>query len=180
VIHLSADGAYDADAVVASYQPLCDAHDLILLAPQTVPPADATARRRWDPTRDVPYIGKLLEQLAETYRIDRTRVAVHGYQGGGAMGFVLAVRSRDWIRGVAAIDSLPAQRPPENEPTHRLAFYLGMPQKGTTAATRETVLELLRGMKYPVTAMQLGEESRPLNDQELSELVRWIDTLDRL
>ena len=91
VLHLAADGSYDADKLVALYQPLCDAHDLILLAPQTVAPA-AAARRRWDPIRDAAYIGKLLEQLGETYKIDRTRVAVHGYQGGGAMGFLLGAR----------------------------------------------------------------------------------------
>jgi poly(3-hydroxybutyrate) depolymerase len=179
VLHLSADGAYDADKLVALYQPLCDQHDLILVAPQSVAPA-GPARRRWDPIRDIAYIGKLLEQLGETYNLDRSRVVVHGYQGGGAMGFLLATRQRDWIRGVAAVDSLPPQKPPENEPQYRLAFYLGYFKQGMTAATRERAVEVLEGMKYPVTLKAVGEESRSLAAEELAELIRWIDTLDRL
>ena len=35
-------------------------------------------------------------------------------------------------------------------------------------------------MKYPVTLNGLGEQPRPLNADELAELIRWIDTLDRL
>ncbi len=180
VIHLSADGTYEADELVARYQPLCDAHDLILIAPQTVTPSDAKARRRWDPNKDVAYVGKLLEQMGETYKLDRTRVVVHGYQGGGALGFVLAARNREWIRGVAAVQILPSQKPPENEPSHRLAFYLALSKAGTTAATRETAIERLREMKYPVTVKDLGDESRVLSATELSEVIRWIDTLDRL
>ena len=34
-------------------------------------------------------------------------------------------------------------------------------------------------MKYPVTVKSLGPEPRYLNGDELDELVRWIDTLDR-
>jgi serine protease Do len=180
VIHLSGDGSYEADDLLALYKPHCDAHDLLLLAPQTVAPADAKARRRWDPIKDVAYIGKLLLQLGETYKLDRTRVVVHGYQGGGALSFLLAARHRDWIRAVAAIEALPARSPPENEPAHRLAFYLGLSRQGTTAATRETAVEKIRAMKYPVTLKDLGDQSRALNAEELSELIRWIDTLDRL
>jgi hypothetical protein len=35
-------------------------------------------------------------------------------------------------------------------------------------------------MKYPVTVKDLGKESRNLNADELAELMRWIDTLDRI
>jgi hypothetical protein len=179
VIHLSADGAYDAAELISLYQPLCDAHDLILVAPQTVPPADATARRRWNPNQDVPYIGKLLTLLDASYNLDRTRIAVHGYQGGGNLGFLLAAQNREWIRAVAAVEALPLQRPPENEPPHRLAFYLAAAGK-TSASMRDQVLQRLREMKYPVTLRELGDEPRPLNAGELAALVRWIDTLDRL
>ena len=42
-----------------------------------------------------------------------------------------------------------------------------------------TRVDRLSEMKYPVTVKDLGEEERPLNDDERAELVRWIDTLDR-
>jgi len=38
----------------------------------------------------------------------------------------------------------------------------------------------LQALKYPVIVCEHDGEARPLNDQELAELVRWIDTLDRL
>jgi pimeloyl-ACP methyl ester carboxylesterase len=107
-------------------------------------------------------------------------VAVLGHQGGGAMGLALATRNRDWIRGLSMIDSLPTQRPPENEPPHRLALYLALAEKGTTAATRETVIGALRQIKHPLTVKELGAEPRSLTPDELAELFRWIDTLDRL
>jgi len=38
----------------------------------------------------------------------------------------------------------------------------------------------LRQMKYPVTVQDLGEKPRDLKPAELSELIRWIDTLDQI
>lgn len=177
VIHLSADGTYEADAVVAQYKPLCDAQDLILLAPQTVEAKGA--KRAWSTAKELPYIAKLLEQLGETYKLDRARIAVYGYQGGGRFGYELAKQNRDWIRAVALVDALPTKKLEDNEPAHPLALYIGVSKK-TTIATRDTAVEALRTMKYPVTVRQIGDEPRPLNDEELAELVRWVDTLDRL
>ena len=37
-----------------------------------------------------------------------------------------------------------------------------------------------RQEKIPVTVKNLGEASRELNADELAELVRWIDMLDRM
>jgi hypothetical protein len=34
-------------------------------------------------------------------------------------------------------------------------------------------------MLYPVTVKDLGEQPGYLNDEQLAELARWIDTLDR-
>src|SRR5262249_52177321 len=109
-----------------------------------------------------------------------TRVVVHGYQGGGAMAMVLASRNRDWIRAAAVVDSLPTQKLPENEPPHRLALFVALAKKGSTAATREKAVDVLRDAKYPLTLNDLGEEPRPLSAEERAELVRWVDTLDRL
>jgi hypothetical protein len=35
-------------------------------------------------------------------------------------------------------------------------------------------------MKYPVTIKELGPDSRDLAPEELAELARWIDSLDRI
>jgi hypothetical protein len=38
----------------------------------------------------------------------------------------------------------------------------------------------LRKLRYPVTAKDLGPEPRDLSADEVAELARWIDTLDRI
>ena len=38
----------------------------------------------------------------------------------------------------------------------------------------------MRKAKIPVTVKNLGDVPRYLNAEELAELVRWIDTLDRI
>ena len=40
--------------------------------------------------------------------------------------------------------------------------------------------EMLRDMKYPVTVKVQSGKPRPLNADEIAELARWIDTLDRI
>jgi len=44
---------------------------------------------------------------------------------------------------------------------------------------RRTVSQL-RTLRYPVTAKDLGPEPRDLTADEVAELARWIDTLDRI
>jgi hypothetical protein len=38
----------------------------------------------------------------------------------------------------------------------------------------------LQAAKFPVTLKSLGEQPRELTAEELTELARWIDTLDRI
>ena len=180
VVWLSADGSYDADALVKRWQPWCDRHDLILLAPQSQLPREARLSRRWEPQKDAAFIGKLLEQLRQTYNVDRTRVVVQGYQGGGALAYRVAFDQREWIRGIVAVDAPLVAKPPDNEPTYRLAFYLTKSSQTTSGKLAEPTAKALRGMMYPVTLKDLGEEARDLNDEEQAEVLRWIDTLDRI
>ena len=52
--------------------------------------------------------------------------------------------------------------------------------KSPAARPIEQAAAALREMKIPVTVKSLGEVPRYLNAEELAELVRWIDTLDRI
>jgi hypothetical protein len=44
----------------------------------------------------------------------------------------------------------------------------------------KTLISALETMKFPLTKMPLGEKSRDLNEEELTQLGRWLDTLDRI
>jgi serine protease Do len=173
VVWLHAPGELDFQKLLARWKPHCDRHDLILLAPKAADP------QRWNP-REVTLVEKLLEQIQSTYTVDPARVVVHGQEGGGTLAYMIAFAHRDLVRAAAVVDAAVAGRPPENDPLHRLAIYLTTAKKSRHAAAIEQAAALLREMKIPVTIKDLGEEPRYLNDQELAELVRWIDMLDRI
>lgn len=174
VVWLHAPGGFDEKELVERWKTLCDANDLILLAPKAADPA------RWQPT-EVEFIRKTMDEVRGKYRVDPQRVVVHGYQAGGALSFVLAFDRRDVVRGVAVVDAAVPLRTqmPENDPFQRLAVYVTINAKSPAAVPAQSTAKRLSDLKFPVTAKALPE-ARYLNDEELAELVRWIDTLDRI
>ena len=86
------------------------------------------------------------------------------------------------MRGAAIVDAaIPRRlRPPDNDPVQRLALYLGLAEKSKVRSDVQANVEALRELKYPVTVKQMAGAPRPLNDDELAELLRWVDTLDRI
>jgi pimeloyl-ACP methyl ester carboxylesterase len=109
------------------------------------------------------------------------RIVTYGFQAGGAMGLLVAFQHRDLVRGVAAVDApLPRTRPPDNDPLQRLAVYLALPEESEVRDRIRNSAKLLSEMKYPVTVRTLSGKPRPLDGGELAELLRWVDTLDRL
>jgi serine protease Do len=134
---------------------------------------------RWMPA-EAALVDRLLAHLGSTYRVDPARVVVHGYEGGGAMAFLAAFHNREAIRAVAAVEAAPVGPPPENDPLHRLAVYLAWGHNSPAARPIGQAAAALRRMKIPVTAKSLDEMPRYLNADELSQLARWIDMLDRI
>jgi serine protease Do len=163
------------DELIDRWKALCDANDLILVVPKAEDPL------QWNPGKEVPFIAQAVEKVRGTYTIDDARIVAHGYQAGGSMASALAFQKRELVRGVAIVDALLAGRAPETEPIYPLAFYMTQSQAGRVKAPQVAELvKQLRAMKYPVTVKDLGKESRNLNADELAELMRWIDTLDRI
>jgi serine protease Do len=174
-IWLHAPGGYDRDALLERWKKHCDNTDLILLAPNSADP------KKWERT-EAAFVHKALEDVLANYNIDRTRIVVGGYQGGAAMAYLVGFTHRELIRGIATVDAaLPARtRPPANDPIQRLAFYTTTAAKSVLASQIEAGVKKLREMKYPVTVHSQGDQAGRLNDAERSELIRWIDTLDRI
>jgi hypothetical protein len=82
---------------------------------------------------------------------------------------------------VAAVDAVAPGRPSEHEPVHPLAFYVTKSAEGRVKPPQvDGFAKQVRGLKYPITVKDLGPKARYLNEEELAELVRWIDTLDRI
>ena len=175
VVWLHEPGGFDRQKLLARWKDHCDKYDLILLAPQAADPS------RWLPT-EVDFIYKTLDDTITKYNVDPTRIVTHGYQAGAAMAYMMAFGHRDVVRAVAAVDAgLPARaRVAANDPVERLAIHTTFTKKSKLAEGIKAAMKRLEQMKYPVISKELDGDARYLNDEELAELVRWIDTLDRL
>jgi hypothetical protein len=173
VIWLHGPGGIQDDELLARWKLPCERDRLILLVPKS---ADAA---NWEP-KEAAFVVRLLAEVAATYRVAPSRTVVYGREGGGRLAYLVAFAARDFVHGVATIDA-PLEIPtPENEPTHRMAFYLAKAERSRAGRQVDQTIAGLRALKYPVTVKSLGPEARDLNLEELSELLRWIDTLDRI
>lgn len=172
-VWLAGAAGVDQQELMARWKPLCDRHELILLVPR---PGDP---KRWQPG-DLRGVAMLLAEMTSKYSVDATRVVVCGRQSGGTAALALALGADSPFRGVAVVDAPLTGTPPENDPAVRRAFYVAASQKSPVAGQLKGEIARLRAMKYPVTVRDLGPEPRDLAPEELGELARWIDTLDRI
>jgi len=173
VVWLHAPGGFEQQELITRWKPLCDRFDLILVAPKAADPT------KWEPG-EVALVQALLEKVKSTYNVDGARVVLHGHEAGGAMAYMVALRNREMIRAVATVESPVIGRPPENDPLHRLAIYLTTAKKSPHARAVEQAITQFREMMIPVTVKDIGDDPRYLKPEELAELVRWIDMLDRI
>jgi len=68
---------------------------------------------------------------------------------------------------------------PTNEPNQRLTIYSAMTTESQFAPRIRRGVNELREARFPVTTKDLGDKARHLNGDEIDELARWIDSLDR-
>ena len=90
------------------------------------------------------------------------------------------LRYMDDFRAWAAVDAPLAGPPPEVDPAHRFAVYMAAAKKSRQAKAVEASLEKIRAQSIPLTVKKLGDNPRPLKTEELEELARWVDMLDRM
>ncbi|MEX2112759.1 MAG: trypsin-like peptidase domain-containing protein [Pirellulales bacterium] len=175
VVWLHAPGRYKPDELVELWKPLCDEHDFILLAPESSDPA------AWRPP-DVRIVRRMLDEVIKSYHVDPARVVVHGHEGGGALAYLFGMTNPDVVRAIAAVDApLPRlAQPPEPDPLNRLAIYTTLATKSPLTDAVTAGIERLRALKYPLSVHEVGEQGRYLTSDELAQLVRWFDSLDRL
>jgi serine protease Do len=173
VLWLHGAGGDKSDGWIERFRPMCEARDLILVAPQA---ADAGG---WKPT-EVRFIQGALAEVIKSYNIDSARVVAAGEGIGGSLAYAIAFAQREKIRAVVAINAPPAGKAPDNDPLQRLAIYSASSAKSASARAIRAGLEKLEAMKFPVTRTDLGEAERPLSADELLDLGRWIDALDRI
>jgi poly(3-hydroxybutyrate) depolymerase len=115
------------------------------------------------------------------YTIDKRRVVAHGMGVGGQFAFYLGFHDRDLVRGVAVTGAALANQAKEKVPNQPLAFFLQAGGKDPLKDSMEDSRAKLLEQKYPVVYREDKDAGHQyLDDKALDELVRWIDSLDRL
>ncbi len=152
----------------------CKDNHIILAGPH------AENQTGWVPSEsDV--IAEVAHDVMASYTIDRRRVVVHGMGVGGQMALYVGFHNRDLVRGVAVTGAALASQAKEKVPNEPLAFFLHAGGKDPLHdAVAESRTKLL-AQKYPVVYREDKDAGHQyLDDKSLEELVRWIDSLDRL
>ncbi|MBN2021431.1 MAG: PDZ domain-containing protein [Pirellulales bacterium] len=173
LVWLPPPGEADDEALLTRWKPLCDRAGMILLVPRPSNPA------RWLAAEEMAVL-KLVDELANRYVLDRNCLAIGGREGGGTMAFRIAWAHRDLFRGVVVSSAAMTDAPPPGDPARRVAFYVAASSQPRDVARARRAVGLLRKGQYPVALRELGEAPRPFQPDELAELARWLDALDRV
>jgi serine protease Do len=173
VLWLHGDGGLKPRELVARWKSHCDRDRLILLAPESAEPD------HWA-LHELELVRTLVAQVRARYTIDADRVVAAGEEEGGTLACLAVLEEGEGFSGAAVIDARIGGRIVENEPEHRLAFYVVRPGKAREAQDVDEAVTTLRSRKFPVTVTDPGEKPGSMSDRQLAELVRWIDTLDRI
>ena len=173
VVFLHKPGSYDWKELLASWKPLCDRYRLILVAPKS------GNQGYWTPD-EAELVDRLLVEVDSAYNVDPARVVVHGFETGGTLASLAAFRNREVVRGLAVVEGPLMGTIPENDPLHRLSIYLAWSKKSPASRALARAEKTIEQAKIPLTVKDLGETPRHLGRDELAELARWIDALDRI
>jgi serine protease Do len=163
----------DVDDFVDRWEDYCIDHHTILLMPLS------KADSGWTPS-DAAFVVEAMNAVIKEYAIDRQRVVAHGMGVGGQMAIYLGFTERDLVRGVATTGAVVTQVL-EGPRDKRLAFYLAGggvdPVIKSIAESRVKLAE--KG--YSVIYREIANRGREyLEDAQIREVVRWIDSLDQL
>lgn len=166
----------DAEAFVSLWEDACTDQHIILIGPR------ATNETGWL-VSEADFVRETLRDVASQYTIDRQRVIAHGMGVGGQLAYYLGNNNRDTFRGVATTGAPLANAMRGNVANQRVAFFLIAGNKDPRAAGIAESKDKLVALKFPVTYRELkdrGHEYLENSKDTLQELIRWVDSLDRL
>jgi len=133
-------------------------------------------------TSEVDIIKADIREVLSHYTIDRQRVILHGMGNGGNLAFYLAFDMRDTVRGVATVGGALTNPSKPNVANQRCSFFL-------IAGARDPWIEAIRTSppkltehNHPVIYKEIPDQGNGyiLDADLMRQLIRWIDSLDRL
>ncbi len=167
----------DIEDLTSSWSTFCDDNNVIMLCPVTANPA-------WNPA-DSTYVGQTLQAVKGEYTVDARRVVAHGMGIGGEFAFYLGFQMRADIRGVATTGAHMGSNPRERLANQPLSFYLAVGGKDPVLPAVKATKDKLAKFRFPVMLREvanMGHEylDGKLGGKTLEELMRWVDSLDRI
>ena len=160
--------------VLGQWKAACDARGFILVGPHA-------EDEGWNRS-DQEFVKAVMEVVRSEYRVDDERVCLVGRKEGGRLAWSCGQKHPQLIRGVVTLQWGAPGKPPELEPEHRQLFLeIGDP-KHKSWSDCQKMATALTAAKYPHRLLSAKTE---LTDSELpadlfDELIRWIDSIDRL
>jgi predicted esterase len=101
---------------------------------------------------------------------------------GGNLALYLGFRARELVRGVAVTGGVLSGQAADSQPSQRLAFFLVAGARDPLAAAIADTRAKLTDKKFSVVYHVMADRGHEYLDAEpglLSEMARWIDSLDR-
>jgi S1-C subfamily serine protease len=164
----------DVEAVTDIWDRYCKDNHMIMVCPTT------DAENGWEPG-DTEFVLEAVKAATDGYTIDKRRIVAHGMGKGGQMAIYLGFHNRALIRGVATSGAAMTGNPKERIANQPLAFFLVVGEKDPVRdAVKDTKAKLLEN-KFSVIHHEMAEIGHEyLTVDLLKELVRWVDSLDRM
>ncbi len=164
----------DIEAFTDTWDTYCEDNHLIVVAPTS------ENEKGWVPS-EAEFIQQAVKDATDHYTIDKRRVVAHGMGVGGQMAMYIGFHNRDLIRGVATTGAALSGNPKEKVANQPLAFFL---VNGAKDPLRDAIVDtksVLSEHKYSVIHREIPDMGHEyLTRKSLEELVRWIDSLDRI
>jgi S1-C subfamily serine protease/predicted esterase len=164
----------DIDDFKESWEDYCSKNHIIMAGPKSENETGWVAS-------DADYVAQVAREVLAQYTIDKERVLVHGMGQGGQMAFYLGFHNRDLVRGVATTGAVLTSQVKEKAAGRPLSFFIVAGEKDPLAKAIAGSKKKLLDNKYPVILREIKDMGHQYLDLDtLEELVRWIDSLDRL
>jgi S1-C subfamily serine protease/predicted esterase len=164
----------NAEAMAQAWEDYCNQEHVILLGPKAV------NETGWL-VSEGDFIREAVRDVTATYSIDRQRIIAHGMGVGGQLAFYLGLNGRDLFHGVATTGAVLASPPKQGQAGPRLSFFVVAGGKDPRARAIRQTKDRLAEHKFPVVFREIRDMGHQyLDEATLKELVRWIDSLDRI
>jgi S1-C subfamily serine protease/predicted esterase len=165
----------DVEDLTDTWEDYCKDNHLIIVGPQA-----ENSNGPWQAS-EADFIQETVHDVLANYTIDKERIIAHGMGVGGQMAFYLGFHDRDVYRGVATTGAALDSHAKERVAGQPLSFFLVAGGKDPLAKAVADSKGKLAENKYPVIYREIPNMGHQYLDlKTLEELVRWIDSLDRI